>query len=499
MPEWVPEPDEPSRPIDHPVVAKTTTVNGFPVTVTAEAGALHADPQALSEVMTAAAATHKRARADSRKSTPRRKGSFPPQLAPLIHHDNVATTQEDADSLRDTRVRAVRLLRHYAPQKVSRVDTLLEKHKDNRSALLTELISEYGPEPEKSPSPFQERFERFYGHYNIPNVERLEGQLDEYAGKEEELMKQFVEIYGAEVEEEEKKDGSVDAVAVRARIVRFYQKWNPAKIPIVDELMSRIRNQDDADAVFRKLENTYGPEPTKDEVIPDARERSKSLRHLGGGVSASATVLTSGMQARSRATLPAPHAISLKPSKPSDIRQRLLRFYTHYNPDNIEKVDKVLVTYKGNEEELFRKLVMKYGPEPNEETGMSVDDQARGDYTAVLDSASTKTLQRLNSMSTSPSRSPASPAKKKIYIKVDSDPAKVRALVEANPKLPDWDADYEKWCGKVAVYVKDSKPDNTVALAFPRGGGAWFPKAACTIASAADAEAAVCQIKKMHY
>jgi len=56
-------------------------------------------------------------------------------------------------------------------------------------------------------------------------------------------------------------------------------------------------------------------------------------------------------------------------------RERLIRFYKHYNPSKISHVDLFLDHWKDNPEELFEKLVFKYGPEPDrdqkeEEKGM---------------------------------------------------------------------------------------------------------------------------------
>eukprot|EP00924_Labyrinthula_sp_SR-Ha-C_P015036 augustus_masked-scaffold_9-processed-gene-6.5-mRNA-1 protein AED:0.07 eAED:0.07 QI:0/-1/0/1/-1/1/1/0/1819 len=52
-------------------------------------------------------------------------------------------------------------------------------------------------------------------------------------------------------------------------------------------------------------------------------------------------------------------------------KERLIRFYQHYNPSKIAHVELFLDHWKGNTEELFQKLTMKYGPEP------AFDDKAR--------------------------------------------------------------------------------------------------------------------------
>ena len=50
----------------------------------------------------------------------------------------------------------------------------------------------------------------------------------------------------------------------------------------------------------------------------------------------------------------------------SDYRARLIRFYKQWNPEkaSAENVDSTLAKFAGREEEMFRALVNKYGPEP---------------------------------------------------------------------------------------------------------------------------------------
>lgn len=45
-------------------------------------------------------------------------------------------------------------------------------------------------------------------------------------------------------------------------------------------------------------------------------------------------------------------------------RDRLVAFYSHYNPSKVGEVDEVLAKFAGHEEHMFRVLADKYGPEP---------------------------------------------------------------------------------------------------------------------------------------
>jgi hypothetical protein len=50
-------------------------------------------------------------------------------------------------------------------------------------------------------------------------------------------------------------------------------------------------------------------------------------------------------------------------------RERLVAFYTKYEPSNLGKVDTFLAKYKGKEELLWRRLEAKYGPEDKASSG----------------------------------------------------------------------------------------------------------------------------------
>lgn len=46
------------------------------------------------------------------------------------------------------------------------------------------------------------------------------------------------------------------------------------------------------------------------------------------------------------------------------LRQRLDRFYRHYNPACLDSIDAILALYHGREDDIFKVLEEKYGPEP---------------------------------------------------------------------------------------------------------------------------------------
>ncbi|EKF39211.1 hypothetical protein MOQ_000572 [Trypanosoma cruzi marinkellei] len=66
-------------------------------------------------------------------------------------------------------------------------------------------------------------------------------------------------------------------------------------------------------------------------------------------------------------------------------RRRLIRFYEVHNPSCLSSVDAIWQTYRGREEDIFRVLTDKYGPEPvlQDENGESLRTQVRGPNTSL--------------------------------------------------------------------------------------------------------------------
>ena len=55
-----------------------------------------------------------------------------------------------------------------------------------------------------------------------------------------------------------------------------------------------------------------------------------------------------------------------KPQAPWTTEERLRAFYIKYQPDKVDGIGKILDKYAGKEESLFKALVKKYGPEPDD-------------------------------------------------------------------------------------------------------------------------------------
>ena len=68
-----------------------------------------------------------------------------------------------------------------------------------------------------------------------------------------------------------------------------------------------------------------------------------------------------------------------KPSEPWTTEQRLTAFYEKYQPEKVSDVPSLLEKYAGKEDNLFKALVKKYGPEPDDPYYDDSDDDDEDD------------------------------------------------------------------------------------------------------------------------
>eukprot|EP01062_Namystynia_karyoxenos_P069995 TRINITY_DN65389_c0_g1_i1.p1 TRINITY_DN65389_c0_g1~~TRINITY_DN65389_c0_g1_i1.p1 ORF type:complete len:1570 (+),score=458.91 TRINITY_DN65389_c0_g1_i1:101-4810(+) len=456
-----------------------------------------------------------------------------------------ADTQAQEAAQRDARVRLVRLLRHHgAADRVADVEELLEQHAGREAELIAAEVARFGPEPPPGPSPYLDQLENFYASRGLPVPQESTALLDDYAGREEDLLEMLVERHpqtevqnvsgvslrcDSRIHEGGPPPGPATEVteAQRERLTKFYRVWNPQKIGMVDDAIAHFSKNggDWEQKLYQQLTQKYGPEPGPDGSLPEGvqsrrggRLRSGSLRRCstssgrdgppsglpdrrhssvyaevpGDEKKGSPPPVTARWRAAGRAALAvqrlqpperalvAPMGMSPRAcdhKKETILRQRLERFYEAYCPGKLDTVDKVLEQYAGRSDELFRKLVAKYGPEPGlgDET-MQVDEDARGMYTMCLNSNSPNTLARLASQGGKGGEVKAK--RRKQRVKVHADTAHVRLLLSQHPRLPAWDEDYARWCGQTGSVMRENVRENCVQVVFAEGKAGWFPKEA---------------------
>ena len=133
-----------------------------------------------------------------------------------------------------------------------------------------------------------------------------------------------------------------DGKNFRQRLLNFYTVYNPTCVGSVDSILKTYSGREGD--LIKVLVAKYGPEPSAAEVAShQQRLPSETLSQA------------------SRATTPS------EPDNRPHLRERVIRFYQHYNPEKLKDVDKVLAAFRNQSDEtLMSNLVKKYGPEPYE-------------------------------------------------------------------------------------------------------------------------------------
>ena len=257
------------------------------------------------------------------------------------------------ESREDYHSRLCRIYRHYAPDKLGNVDRVLEVYRGLEVEMFSALTGKYGPEPPipldlpNSDTPASFRLVRFFRRHMPERVHTVDDVIARFAGREQVLLTSLVAKYGPEPADTDTFPDSEPAPLqqqvtpsddVRARLVRFYQRYAPERISGADEVLARFAGRERE--LMTALVAKYGPEP------PFA-------------TFARTTTMSDGGEAETK------QRTEESPSVSPLCRERMVRFYQRYAPDKIPLIDQTLARYAGREQELWSALVAKYGPEPN--------------------------------------------------------------------------------------------------------------------------------------
>jgi hypothetical protein len=318
------------------------------------------------------------------------------------------------------RVRLLRFLQAYAPDKVGNVDRILAAYAGNEVKMFEGLVTKYGPEPApsagaqpesqpqpaRSPAPapaaaadgaaFRMRIEAMYDHYAPDKKHTIDANMERYRGQEAALMEALIKKYGPEPP----TGGGGGPNVHRARLERFMQQYNPEKLSTIDKILDAYKGREAE--MFEALVKKYGPEPAENAAVasvpqPSTLSRQEPLTPASSGGNPHRARLLRFMQAYNPEKVstidkildayagkevemfealvkkygpePAGDAAaggSARTMSASDHRERLTRFMEAYNPERLSTIDKILQAYSGREAEMFEALVKKYGPEPGE-------------------------------------------------------------------------------------------------------------------------------------
>eukprot|EP00760_Papus_ankaliazontas_P017134 PhM_4_TR17042/c0_g1_i5/m.34835 len=249
--------------------------------------------------------------------------------------------------------RLERFFAHYNPDKIANIPVILKQFEGQEEELFATLVSKYGPEPGapaitngQQPPPssttvrpgrgdapasdtahdtYRDRLIRFFEAYNRNKIANVDLILEQYQGNEEELFATLVGKYGPEPGAEAKATPATvneqpplpsnTSNAVRDRLVRYFEAYNPSKLSNVDVILQQFAGKEEE--LFATLVSKYGPEPSAESEV-------------------------------------APAAIANEQSPPTNaVRDRLVRYFETYNPSKLSNVDVILQQFAGKEEELF--------------------------------------------------------------------------------------------------------------------------------------------------
>jgi hypothetical protein len=303
----------------------------------------------------------------------------------------------------DIRARVTRMIQQYLPNKVAQVDSLLEKYKGREEEYLTALVSRYGAEPaamdtadqQQAPSPpaleqtssnivasqssvtvlavipdHRERITRMFQQYTPAKIGQVDAMLEKYKGREDDYIAALVTKHGPEPTATQANDtsprvegsptvdrkssmaspapaqASAPVLDVRERVARMIRTYLPAKVAQIDAMLEKYKDREED--YLAALVTRYGAEPAA-ATEPSQQQQQQAV----------------APPAAEAAVVASPAVTPLKNA--SDVRSRLQRFYSKYQPDKINNADGILAKYEGREEDLFAALVNKYGPEPEYE------------------------------------------------------------------------------------------------------------------------------------
>ncbi|KAK7199847.1 hypothetical protein NESM_000032500 [Novymonas esmeraldas] len=297
----------------------------------------------------------------------------------------------------------------YDPQKLRLVEGTLKRYKGREEAALQQLVKIYGPEPSPErvaaaktaaaatvstisaeapeapapslPSPSQpastetvatlRRAEGFAPPAQAPPPGAAGAAHQGGSAEPAAVVVGAAEAARPPSSAERKQPGSpvssrtaspTEAAAVggryRERLVALYHAYNPAKLHTVEGTLKKFAGKEEV--AIQQLVRRYGAEPP-----PLSPEESRALLSTPVSVSA-ATITAAGNTAASMSGDSKP----VSPVQPTteheslgSPRQRIVAILAAHEPDKVDRVDRILDTYKGREEEVIAKLQMRYAPQ----------------------------------------------------------------------------------------------------------------------------------------
>eukprot|EP00759_Apiculatamorpha_spiralis_P041657 PhF_6_TR40209/c0_g1_i2/m.59706 len=335
-----------------------------------------------------------------------RYGPEPEESSQMVSHNDVQPTPQGSTIPEEADVdfngpMARRVIRYYAyhnPEKLSEVHLALAHFAGREEELFENLTKKYGAEPPAEvliPYDFVNIVkEQFVLGIRIEDAEASMAELSHHlsdAGRR--AFQQKIDAIRSSRESTRIRMGVVAAEFARRcdsllypqgkknyrdRLIDFYAKHNPSKLNDVDQTLEHFAGREEE--MFQLLQERYGktktpltPPPGMSaaiEVPPAVDARSKCLT-------------TPAMQRRYQCHSRAPNFLNkiwspehdpiralgrdvqqkVGPIGNSNIRDRIVQFYSKYNPTKLAEIDKAFNEWQWDEAEFLYNLIEKYGPE----------------------------------------------------------------------------------------------------------------------------------------
>lgn len=159
-------------------------------------------------------------------------------------------------------------------------------------------------------------------------------------------------------------DTALSDAALRRRLVRFYTRHDPSKIPLVDLALMIFRGREAE--LFGQLRGRF-PESVEEDFLDGTlpRDPSPELPPTPRAASSAASATSAEFVA--------------------SVRRRLVRFYTRHDPSRVAQVDLALIIFRGREQELFAQLRLRF-PEAVDDDFLD-EGEIRAGATELADAA----------------------------------------------------------------------------------------------------------------
>lgn len=286
---------------------------------------------------------------------------------------------------RDWKSLLTTLYAEYAPQKLSKVDRVLEKYEGQEEEMYAAFAAKYGAPPLSSVAPppdYNDLLIALYTKHAPHKLPKVEQVLEKYAGQEAEMYAAFLQKY-----EGASAGGALRAAAVAVpshlgRLQAFYATHNPSKVDSCAEILKKYAGREEA--LFAKLEVKYAQQDTRSAAL--ARLEAIYRQHNPAKLPNAAALLAKykgreeelfaaleqkyGAEAGGSAA--APQAAPTRPAPPQRVPPgmpapldeakvtKLEAIYRAHNPAKVPKARALLRQWEGRESELFRQLAIKY-------------------------------------------------------------------------------------------------------------------------------------------